>query len=51
MDHRSCIESEPRIGNESDVLRLMSGRALIIGGVTTNHSDGLGLDGRNDADP
>ncbi len=39
-----------RIGNGYDIHRLVPGRALIIGGVTLTHPDGLGLDGHSDAD-
>ncbi|MFL0781431.1 MAG: tRNA (guanosine(37)-N1)-methyltransferase TrmD [Prochlorococcus sp.] len=45
--------SEPmqiRIGNGYDMHRLVPGRPLIIGGVTLQHPDGLGLDGHSDAD-
>ena len=39
-----------RIGNGYDIHRLVQGRALILGGVTLEHPDGLGLDGHSDAD-
>ena len=39
-----------RIGNGYDMHRLVPGRALIIGGVTLRHPEGLGLDGHSDAD-
>ena len=39
-----------RIGNGYDIHRLVPGRALILGGVTLDHPDGLGLDGHSDAD-
>ena len=39
-----------RIGNGYDMHRLVSGRALILGGVKLEHPDGLGLDGHSDAD-
>ena len=39
-----------RIGNGYDMHRLVKGRALILGGVTLVHPDGLGLDGHSDAD-
>ena len=39
-----------RIGNGYDIHRLVSGRPLILGGVTLEHPDGLGLDGHSDAD-
>tara|TARA_Y100001968_G_scaffold332132_1_gene389202 strand:- start:4985 stop:5485 length:501 start_codon:yes stop_codon:yes gene_type:complete len=39
-----------RIGNGYDMHRLVPGRALIIGGVTLQHPEGLGLDGHSDAD-
>ena len=41
---------ELRIGNGHDIHRLVPGRALILGGVTLDHPDGLGLDGHSDAD-
>ena len=41
---------ELRIGNGYDIHRLVPGRALILGGVTLDHPDGLGLDGHSDAD-
>lgn len=37
-----------RIGNGYDIHRLVSGRPLILGGITIPHS--LGLDGHSDAD-
>jgi 2-C-methyl-D-erythritol 2,4-cyclodiphosphate synthase len=39
-----------RIGNGYDIHRLVPGRPLILGGVTLEHPDGLGLDGHSDAD-
>ena len=39
-----------RIGNGYDIHRLVQGRPLILGGVTLDHPDGLGLDGHSDAD-
>jgi 2-C-methyl-D-erythritol 2,4-cyclodiphosphate synthase len=39
-----------RIGNGYDMHRLVKGRSLILGGVTLDHPDGLGLDGHSDAD-
>ena len=39
-----------RIGNGYDIHRLVRGRPLILGGVTLDHPDGLGLDGHSDAD-
>jgi 2-C-methyl-D-erythritol 2,4-cyclodiphosphate synthase len=39
-----------RIGNGYDMHRLVKGRPLILGGVTLDHPDGLGLDGHSDAD-
>lgn len=39
-----------RIGNGYDMHRLVAGRSLILGGVTVEHPDGLGLDGHSDAD-
>ena len=39
-----------RIGNGYDIHRLVAGRPLILGGVTVEHPDGLGLDGHSDAD-
>ena len=39
-----------RIGNGSDIHRLVEGRDLIIGGVKMQHPDNLGLDGHSDAD-
>ena len=39
-----------RIGNGYDIHRLVAGRKLIIGGVTLEHPDNLGLDGHSDAD-
>ena len=46
------IEFSPkiRIGNGYDMHRLVPGRPLILGGVTLNHPEGLGLDGHSDAD-
>jgi 2-C-methyl-D-erythritol 2,4-cyclodiphosphate synthase len=39
-----------RIGNGYDIHRLVSGRPLILGGITLSHPEGLGLDGHSDAD-
>ena len=39
-----------RIGNGYDIHRLVKGRDLIIGGITLQHPDKLGLDGHSDAD-
>jgi 2-C-methyl-D-erythritol 2,4-cyclodiphosphate synthase len=39
-----------RIGNGYDIHRLVPGRPLILGGLTLQHPDGLGLDGHSDAD-
>ena len=39
-----------RIGNGYDIHRLVSGRPLILGGVSLQHPEGLGLDGHSDAD-
>ena len=39
-----------RIGNGYDIHRLVPGRALILGGISLEHPDGLGLDGHSDAD-
>ena len=39
-----------RIGNGYDIHRLVSGRALILGGQRLEHPSGLGLDGHSDAD-
>ncbi len=39
-----------RIGNGYDIHRLVPGRPLILGGVTLEHPQGLGLDGHSDAD-
>ncbi|MEC8441747.1 MAG: tRNA (guanosine(37)-N1)-methyltransferase TrmD [Cyanobacteriota bacterium] len=39
-----------RIGNGYDIHRLVAGRPLILGGVTLEHPDALGLDGHSDAD-
>ena len=38
-----------RIGNGYDIHRLVSGRALILGGQRLEHPSGLGLDGHSDA--
>ena len=45
-------DSKPhfRIGNGYDMHRLLKGRKLILGGVTLEHPDGVGLDGHSDAD-
>ena len=39
-----------RIGNGYDIHRLVKGRNLIIGGITLQHPENLGLDGHSDAD-
>lgn len=39
-----------RTGIGWDSHRLIAGRPLILGGVTLEHPDGLGLDGHSDAD-
>ena len=39
-----------RIGNGYDIHRLVEGRNLIIGGITLQHPENLGLDGHSDAD-
>ena len=39
-----------RIGNGYDIHRLIKGRKLILGGITLDHPDDLGLDGHSDAD-
>ena len=39
-----------RIGNGYDIHRLVGGRKLIIGGVSLEHPQNLGLDGHSDAD-
>ncbi len=39
-----------RIGNGYDIHRLVEGRKLIIGGITLQHPENLGLDGHSDAD-
>jgi len=39
-----------RIGNGYDIHRLVSGRPLILGGISLEHPEGLGLDGHSDAD-
>ena len=39
-----------RIGNGYDIHRLVKGRSLIIGGISLEHPDNLGLDGHSDAD-
>ncbi len=39
-----------RIGNGYDIHRLLKDRKLIIGGVTLEHPNNLGLDGHSDAD-
>ena len=39
-----------RVGNGYDIHRLVPGRPLIVGGVTLDHPEGLGLDGHSDAD-
>ena len=46
------IQSCPklRIGNGYDIHRLIKGRKLILGGITLDHPNDLGLDGHSDAD-
>ncbi len=39
-----------RIGNGYDIHRLVPGRELVLGGVTLEHPEKLGLDGHSDAD-
>lgn len=39
-----------RIGNGYDIHRLVPGRPLILGGLSLDHPEGLGLDGHSDAD-
>ena len=39
-----------RIGNGYDIHRLVPDRALILGGVSLTHPEGLGLEGHSDAD-
>ncbi len=39
-----------RIGNGYDIHRLVTGRALILGGAMIPHPEGLGLEGHSDAD-
>ena len=50
MEHPYDTAMQLRIGNGYDMHRLVKGRALILGGVTLDHPDGLGLDGHSDAD-
>jgi 2-C-methyl-D-erythritol 4-phosphate cytidylyltransferase/2-C-methyl-D-erythritol 2,4-cyclodiphosphate synthase len=40
----------PRTGFGYDVHRLVPGRPLVLGGVSLEHPEGLGLDGHSDAD-
>ena len=49
-DDASDQAMQIRIGNGYDIHRLVVGRPLILGGVTLEHPDGLGLDGHSDAD-
>ena len=42
--------SQFRIGNGYDIHRLVPNRKLILGGVSLDHPEGLGLDGHSDAD-
>ncbi len=42
--------SKFRIGNGYDIHRLVYGRKLIIGGISLQHPENLGLDGHSDAD-
>ncbi len=50
MEHPYDTAMQLRIGNGYDMHRLVKGRPLILGGVTLDHPDGLGLDGHSDAD-
>lgn len=50
MEHPYDTAMQLRIGNGYDMHRLVKGRSLILGGVTLDHPDGLGLDGHSDAD-
>ena len=50
MDSACEHAMQLRIGNGYDIHRLVSGRALILGGISLEHPEGLGLDGHSDAD-
>jgi len=50
MDSACEDAMQLRIGNGYDIHRLVSGRALILGGISLEHPEGLGLDGHSDAD-
>ena len=50
MESDASEAMQLRIGNGYDIHRLVAGRALILGGVSLEHPDGLGLDGHSDAD-
>ncbi len=50
MESHGSASMQFRIGNGYDIHRLVPGRHLILGGVTLDHPDGLGLDGHSDAD-
>ena len=49
MDPASEDAMQLRIGNGYDIHRLVPGRALILGGISLEHPEGLGLDGHSDA--
>jgi 2-C-methyl-D-erythritol 2,4-cyclodiphosphate synthase len=50
MEHPYDTAMQLSIGNGYDMHRLVKGRSLILGGVTLDHPDRLGLDGHSDAD-
>ena len=50
INKESNLLMEFRIGNGYDIHRLVEGRNLIIGGITLQHPENLGLDGHSDAD-
>ena len=50
MESHGSVSMQFRIGKGYDIHRLVPGRPLILGGVTLDHPDGLGLDGHSDAD-
>ena len=50
INKESNLHMEFRIGNGYDIHRLVEGRNLIIGGITLQHPENLGLDGHSDAD-
>ena len=50
INKESNLIMEFRIGNGYDIHRLVEGRNLIIGGITLQHPENLGLDGHSDAD-